>query len=72
MKDRSLVETRASDALAEAVADAADGKLSLDDARALAAQHGIAADAEFVALLFALTREGRLRRVGDEICSAAE
>lgn len=65
MKDGRLVETRASDALAEAAS--VKGRLSLDEARAVIGEHGIAEDAQFFALLFALAREGRVRRVGDDI-----
>ena len=70
MKDDRLVETRASDALAEVVA--AKGTLPIDAARGVVREHGIAEDTEFFALLFALTREGRLRRAGDEVRSIAE
>jgi hypothetical protein len=65
MKDDRLVETRASEALAQAVE--ADGAMSMTDAQALAAEHGITGEAQFHALLFALGREGRIRRLCDEV-----
>ncbi|HUW57904.1 MAG TPA: hypothetical protein VMZ92_14785 [Planctomycetota bacterium] len=65
MKDDRLPEARAGDALAAAVSRT--GELPVVKARRLAAKHGIRSEADFVALVFALTREGRARRVGDDI-----
>ena len=65
MKDRRLVETKAGDALADAVL--VRERMSLDDARTFVRQLGITTDVQFHALLFALQREGRVKRIGDEI-----
>jgi len=68
MKDTSLGGARAAGAIAAALS--AKGALSVDEARRIADEHGIGSDAGFVGLLFALTREGKAKRVGDEIRSA--
>jgi phosphomannomutase len=65
MKDARIPEARAGLAVAEAARE--KGRLSVLEARKIAREHGIESDAAFVALLFALGREGRARRVGDEI-----
>lgn len=65
MKDPRFAEAGAGVALAEALA--AKGRLTLDAARKVVREHGIDAEAGFVGLLFALGREERLRRVGDDI-----
>ncbi len=65
MKDLRLAEARAGVALAAAVEE--KGKLTLEAAGAVVREHGIESAAGLESLLFALAREGNIRRAGNDI-----
>jgi phosphomannomutase len=65
MKDESIPEACAARALSAALSKTR--RLTMAEARRIAAEHGVGHDAGFTALLFALAREGEIQRVGDEI-----
>jgi len=65
MKDDRLFETAAGDAVADALGER--GRLSPDETAAVAADHGVTGEADVAALVFALTKEGRARRDGEDL-----
>lgn len=70
LKDMSLAEARAGQAIAEAVAHR--GSVTLQEARAVAEGQGIMGETALTSLLFALAREGRARQAGGEILALNE
>jgi len=67
MKDDRLPEAAAGDAVADALGEG--GRLSPDEAVAVAAGHGVTGETDVAALVFALTKEGRARRDGEDLVS---
>jgi len=67
MKDERIPEAHAAQALSAALSK--KRSLSLAEARRIAEELGVRGEAGFAALLFALARQGEIRRVGDEIQS---
>jgi phosphomannomutase len=65
MRDERLPEARAGVALVAALRVA--GSLALSDARKMASREGVEGEARFFALLFALTKEGVIRRTDEEL-----
>jgi len=65
LKDERLIEARAGAELGRALQ--ARRQLALTEARQIAEQAGLSGEARFHALLFALQKEGSLKRVGERL-----